>query len=278
MHKQLDNIFMISGVIIMGLTLSVFLEPNNIVIGGATGLAIIVQDLSSRTIGYGIPLWFTNMVVNIPLFILAIKLKGFRFLRRTIFATLLLSLVLAVSEGVFSIEVDYVLASVFGGALSGIGIGLIFRGGATTGGSDLLASLIHSRLKSLSVARIMCFIDIIIISLGFFTFGSIATLYAIISVYIINKCIDAVLEGLDFAKAAFIFSDNTDTLISELMSSLDRGATILSGKGAYTKTEKGIILIVVSKKQVSKLKEITKSIDDKAFVIVTDVREVLGEF
>lgn len=277
-NDRRDWCYIVSGVILMGIALSWFLEPNHIVIGGATGLAIIIQDVSKRVLGYGIPLWMTNLAVNIPLFIGAVKIMGFPFLKRTVVATLLLSAVLGLTEGAVELEMDYVLSSVFGGVLSGVGIGLIFRGSATTGGSDLLASLIHRRYKGVSVAKIMFVIDVAIILMGLFVFGTMATLYAVIAVFLISHTIDMVLEGLDFAKAAFIMSEYPDELAKCIMRELDRGATLLYGKGMYTGKNKPVIMVVMAKKQVLKLKEITKEIDENAFIIVTDVREVLGEF
>ena len=277
-NDRRDWCYIVSGVILMGIALSWFLEPNHIVIGGATGLAIIIQDVSKRVLGYGIPLWMTNLAVNIPLFIGAVKIMGFPFLKRTVVATLLLSAVLGLTEGAVELEMDYVLSSVFGGVLSGVGIGLIFRGSATTGGSDLLASLIHRRYKGVSVAKIMFVIDVVIILMGLFVFGTMATLYAVIAVFLISHTIDMVLEGLDFAKAAFIMSEYPDELAKCIMQELDRGATLLYGKGMYTGKDKPVIMVVMAKKQVLKLKEITKEIDENAFIIVTDVREVLGEF
>lgn len=261
----------------MALALSLFLEPNSIVTGGVTGLAIVIEHLSEITFGKRIPLWLTNIVLNIPLFLITIKVFGMKFLKRTLFATIFLSVSLYFTEFIPPIDVDNTLACVFGGAICGVGLGFIFRGNATTGGTDLAASIIHKYVKYFSVPKIMFFIDIIIVIAGFFVFGSIATMYAIISIYIISKVIDAILEGLSFAKAAFIISEKYEEITNEILSKLDRGATAIYGKGMYTKKELNILLCVVSQKEIFKLKEITSDIDPNAFVIVADVREALGE-
>lgn len=282
MFYSKDNVFyeyllIIIGTIFMAIALNIFLEPNNIVTGGVTGLAIIIAHLSNNIIGEEIPLWLTNIVLNIPLFLVTIKVFGVKFLKRTLFATIFLSVSLYFTSWFSKIEVDNTLASVFGGVLCGIGLGLIFRSSATTGGTDLAASIIHKYIKHYSISKIMFFIDVIIIAAGFFVFGSIATMYAIISVFIISKVIDAILEGLSFAKAAFIISEKYDEIAKEIMYKLDRGATSIYGKGMYTKKELNIILCVVSQKEIVTLKEITSNVDPNAFVIVADVREALGE-
>lgn len=269
--------FIVLGVTIMAVAINIFLDPNNLVIGGVTGLAIIIRDLSERFIGYSIPLWLTNIILNIPLFLIGMKTLGIKFLKRTVFATMFLSLALIYTKWIPIFESDLTIASIFGGLLSGAGLGLIFRSSATTGGSDLAASIIHKYNRHISVARIMLIIDVIIIIAGFFVFGSLATMYAIIAVFIISKVVDAMLEGLSFAKAAFIISDKSDQIADSIIKNLDRGATSLFGKGMYTGIQRNVILCVVSKKEILKLKVITAKIDLNAFVIVADVREVLGE-
>lgn len=269
--------FIVLGVTIMAVAINIFLDPNNLVIGGVTGLAIIIRDLSERFIGYSIPLWLTNIILNIPLFLIGMKTLGIKFLKRTVFATMFLSLALIYTKWIPIFESDLTIASIFGGLLSGAGLGLIFRSSATTGGSDLAASIIHKYNRHISVARIMLIIDVIIIIAGFFVFGSLATMYAIIAVFIISKVVDAMLEGLSFAKAAFIISDKSDEIADSIIKNLDRGATSLFGKGMYTGIQRNVILCVVSKKEILKLKVITAKIDLNAFVIVADVREVLGE-
>lgn len=272
-----DYAFIIIGCFFMASALSIFLEPHNIVIGGVTGLAVIVASISERLFGFAIPLWFTNLVINIPLFLIGFKVYGFRFLKRTLFSTLFLSFALFITDFIPPIDSDLTIAVLFGGALTGFGLGLIFRSKATTGGSDMAGSLLNKYFRHISVAKLMLIIDVIIITAGFFEFGTTPTLYAIVCVFIISKVVDAVLEGLDFAKAAFIISNKNDKIAEAISDRLGRGITFLYGEGAYTKEKKNIILCAVSKKEVHVLKDIAKQIDSSAFIMVADIREILGE-
>lgn len=269
-----EYIFIMLGCFFLAFALTGFLEPKEIVIGGATGLAIILEKLTNSAI----PMWLGNILINLPLFALSIKIYGFRFLRRTVFATLFLSFALYITELIPLFETDYLIACIFGSLFSGIGIGLILRSNATTGGSDLGATLLHSAFKAVSVSKLMLIIDSIIIMLGFFIFGSNPTFYAILGAYIIAKVIDLIVEGFDFAKAVFIISEKSEEIGQALINNLDRGVTKIYGEGAYTGDRKNIILCVLQVKEIARMKEITAEIDKAAFVIVTDVREVLGDF
>ncbi len=271
-------ILIIIGCFFVAVSLNSFLEPNEIVIGGVTGLAIIIKSMSKEIIGFTVPMWFSNIALNLPLFVLSIKIYGFKFLSRTVFAALFLSFALFATDFLPNIEMDYPIACVFGSVLSGLGLGLIFRNNATTGGSDLAASLLHKYIKDLSISHIMFFIDGAIIIIGFFVFGTIPAFYAIIGAYIIAKVIDAIVEGFDFAKAVLIISEKSDEIGSAIINEMNRGATKIFGEGIYTGNKKNIILCVVQIKEIGKIKEITKYNDENAFVVVTDVKEVLGDF
>lgn len=260
------------GLISMSLALNLLLEPHSLVIGGATGVGVIFKKL------FNIPLSLTNLIINIPLLITAMKIKGFSFVKDTLTATILLSLVLEFTSFIPPVETDFIIASVFGGLLSGIGIGLIFMGNATTGGSDLLAVIIHQFFPHITTARIMLVIDMIIVLSGIFILGITPALYALISIYIMSKIVDIVLEGFDFAKAVFITSSNSAVIGLTLTNRLTRGATYIDCKGMYTNENKGLILIVVSKREINKLKEIVYELDKDAFIIINDVREIQGNF
>ncbi|PKM68480.1 MAG: YitT family protein [Firmicutes bacterium HGW-Firmicutes-2] len=272
-----DYLYIIVGVTIMAIAINAFFEPLDMVTGGVTGIAIIVKGLSMDVVQGGIPLWLTNMIINIPLFVLAIIVKGRDFGWRSLFATFFLSFALFYTQWVPVLTKDILLASIFGGVLAGVGLGLVFSAFSTTGGTDLAASLIQHVIKHVSIARIMMILDSIIILSGVYFFGAEATLYAVISVFISVKVIDAILDGLHFSKAAFIISDHHKTIAENIMSELDRGVTGLVGEGMFTASPKHVLFCVVSKREIVKLKEIVKISDPRAFVIVTDVREVLGE-
>lgn len=260
------------GIFIMSISLTQFLEPYAIIIGGATGIGIIFKQL------FNIPLSLTNILVNIPLFIFAIKIKGFAFVRDTLIATILLSFMLEITAFIPEIKTDIILASIFGGLLNGAGVGLVLKGNTTTGGSDLFAVILHHFRPHIPTARLMLILDIIIVVTGIFALGITPALYAIVAIYIMGKTINIVLEGLDFAKAVFITSSNCTTIGLTLTAQLSRGATYIDCKGMYTKENKGMLLIVVATREINKLKEIVADIDENAFVIVNDVREIQGNF
>lgn len=265
-------LLIILGTFLMAVGLNGFLAPHNLVTGGATGISLIALRL------FKIPMWLTNLIVNIPLLITAIKLKGWKFTKDTLYSTLLLSLFIGITENLPYFKTDIVLGSIYGGIISGAGLGLVFRGNSTTGGTDLAAGLIRIFMPHISTARIMFVLDVGIILLGFFVLGPVAVLYAIIAVYIISKIIDIILEGLDFAKAAFIISDKADEIGKRVTKDLKRGATLFNGIGMYSYNPRNMIIVVMASKQINKLREITKEIDDKSFVFISDIREIMGDF
>lgn len=269
----MDYLFIMIGTAMLAVSISVFFDPLAMVTGGVTGLAIVIKDLTNGVI----PLWLSNLVINIPLFIIAILIKGKSFGKRSLFATVFLSFCLFFTQHIQPITLDILLGSIFGGVLSGAGLGLVFSAYSTTGGTDLAASSIQHFMKHISVAKIMLVLDGIIVLLGFFIFGPEKTMYAIISIFISAKVIDAFLEGLHFSKAAFIISDQHERIAKGIMEEMERGVTGLTGVGKYTGDSKEVLLCVVSKREIVKVKEIAHACDHHAFVIVADVREVLGE-
>lgn len=252
-------------------------DPCGLVTGGFSGVSIIVKTLSTPFVEGGIPLWLTNIVLNIPVFIIAYFVMGKRFIGRTLFGTIMLSVWLYVLPVIDIAQGDMLLAALFGGVFSGMGMGLVLRANATTGGTDMVSALIQRKMKHYNVAQILQFVDGAIVLLGFFVFGLRNTLYAIVAIYITTQVSDAILEGFKFSKAAYIITDHYDEVSELLMTELDRGVTGLKATGMYTGKDRCVLYCVVSKKQIVSLKELVVSVDPKAFVIVSDVREVLGE-
>lgn len=273
----MDYIIIMIGITLLAIGLNMFFIPLDLVTGGVTGLAIIIKKLTQGIIPGGIEPWITNIIINIPLFLTAIFIKGKNFGGRSLFSTMFLSVALIYTSYLPAATNDILLGSVFGGALSGAGLGLVFSAYSTTGGTDLAASIIQHYIKHISVAQIMFLLDALIIISGYFIFGIEKAMYAIVAVFISAKVIDAILEGIHFSKAAFIISDYNEEISKEIMERLDRGVTGLQGSGKYSKKNKEVLLCVVSKKEIVKLKEIVREIDKSAFVIVADVKEVLGE-
>jgi uncharacterized membrane-anchored protein YitT (DUF2179 family) len=252
-------------------------DPSGLVTGGFSGIAIIVKNLTAGIYDGGIPLWLTNTVLNIPVFLVAFVKLGKRFVGRTLLGTVLLSAWLYIIPPVDLAQGDLLLAAVFGGVFSGAGMGLVLRANATTGGTDMVASLIHRRVRHYNIAQIMQVLDGSIVILGFFVFGLRASLYAIVAIYVTTQVSDAILEGFKFSKAAYIITDHYEEIAKLLMEELDRGATGLKATGMYTGKERCVLYCVVSKKQIVSVKELVVRVDPQAFIIVSDVREVLGE-
>lgn len=267
----------ILGTGIMGVAIKCIYDPVNLVTGGFAGLAIIVRKSTTALVEGGIPLWFTNLALNIPFFAIAWKLKGKKFIGRTAVATVLLSAWLYVLPEIDMVKGDLVLAAIFGGSLTGIGLGMILWSNATTGGTDMVASLIQLKLKHYSLAQILQVLDGLIVTVGLFIFGIYSTMYAIVAIFIVSKVTDTMIEGAKFSKAAYIITDRHEMVAQMIMTDLDRGVTGIEAKGMYSGEKKGMLYCVVSKKEIVALKELVAKIDPNAFVIVGDVREVLGE-
>lgn len=266
------------GTFIMAAGISMFYSPNGLVTGGVTGGAIVIETLTAR-LGRPVPIWLTNLSANIPLFLLGARVFGFKRMYKTAFATAMLTAWLYVTNSLPPfVTGEMILVSVFGGVFGGVGLGLVLRCMATTGGSDMAASLIHTlALPHVTISKIMFALDAVVIGLGFFVFGPEKAMYAIIAVFVSVKIIDAIQEGFSFAKAAFIISERPDDIARTVMAELRRGVTGLSGRGMYTKSDKNVLLCVVSSKEIVKIKSLVHQIDQNAFIIVADVREVLGE-
>ena len=273
----LNYIYIIIGTTILAAGVNMFLAKLKLVTGGLSGLAIIIEYITEKHYGRGIPLWFTNIAVNIPLLAIAIKLKGREFVGKSMFAAAYLSFALFYTSFIPAPQVDFLLASIFGGVFVGTGLGFVLRASASTGGTDLAANIIKVYLKNVPIAKIILVIDSTIILIGAFVFGVEKAMYALISIYIVSKVIDSILEGINFSKAVFIISDYSKEIAEILMKDLNRGVTGINGTGMYTKGEKQVLFVVVGKNQIVPLQKMVKEIDNKAFITIADVREVLGE-
>lgn len=278
--KKSELLLIFLGVNILAIGINFFIAPLNLVTGGLSGLGILIMEISENLIGYAVPLWMTTLAFNIPLFAISIKQRGFDFAKKSLYAVGMLSFALWYLEFVpnpLQLGDDLFLAAVYGGICIGIGIGLVLRASATTGGTDMLATILKFKVPKLPIAQIMLIIDGFIIMAGFFLFGPHKAMYAIIAVFITSKMIGSVLEGTHFAKAAFIMSDHNEEIAKAIMERIPRGTTGIKAKGMYSKREKDMLFVVVSQKEITKLREIIKEIDHKAFVTIADVKEVLGE-
>ena len=282
MKKQSRTIikeyFMIAiGTALIAFSVASIYDPSGFVTGGFSGLAIIVKRLTEELVPGGVPLAVTNLLLNVPVFLIAIRLKGWRYIIKTLFGTVMLSFWLGILPVIPIAEGDFLLTALYGGIVMGVGIGLVFLSQATTGGTDLIAAIIQHFWRHYSIADILQVIDALIVLAGAYLFGIQMALYAVISVYLVSKVSDGIIEGLKFSKAAFIITRKPDELSQILMDELSRGVTGLSAKGMYSGEKKNMLFCVVSRKEIVRLKELALNLDPDAFVIVTDVREVLGE-
>ncbi|MFA9376724.1 MAG: YitT family protein [Lachnotalea sp.] len=267
----MDYFLMTLGTCLMAISINSIYDPITMVTGGFTGIAIIVKAF------FNMPLWLTNLILNVPVFIIGIKIKGFKFLARTLYSTGALSVWLLVLPRFDIMMDDYILAAIFGGVICGVGIGMVFLARATTGGTDMVAAFIQHYYRHYSIAQILQIIDAAVVLVGAYIFGINKALYAIISIYVVSQVSDGIMEGLHFSKLAYIITDKQDEVANAIMTTLDRGATGIDATGMYSSSEKKLLLCVVSKKEIVQVKDIVTKIDNCAFVIVSDVREVLGE-
>ncbi|MGH4050847.1 MAG: YitT family protein [Clostridium sp.] len=273
----LNYIYIIIGTTILAAGVNMFFAKVKLVTGGVSGLAIVIEYIMKKNYEIEIPLWFTNMAVNIPLLAIALKLKGKAFVGKSMFAAAYLSFALFYTSYIPAPDVDLLIASIFGGVFVGTGLGFVLRASASTGGTDLAANIIKVYLKNVPIAKIILVIDSTIVLIGAFVFGIEKAMYALISIYIVAKVIDNILEGINFSKAVFIISDYSKEIAEVLMKDLNRGVTGIHATGMYTKGEKQVLFVVVGKDEIVPLQKMVKQIDSKAFITVADVREVLGE-
>ena len=272
-----DYLFIFMGTGIMALAIQCIFEPIGLVTGGFSGIAIIIRKMTAGIVEGGVPLWLTNLALNVPVFIAALIIKGRKFLGRTVIGTVLLSFLLYVIPQVDLTQGDYMLSAVFGGVITGIGIGFVLLAKATTGGTDMVSALIQKYVRHYSVVQILQVIDGMVVLAGLYVFGLKPALYAIVAIFITSKVSDALMEGMKYSKAAFIITDYYKEIADAIMTQLDRGLTGLDATGMYSGDKKTVLYCVVSKKEIVELKAIVAKIDPKAFVIVTDAREVFGE-
>jgi len=277
-RRQIKDYFMIAiGGFLVAYAIMAFWVPQNLVTGGLSGIAIIIAYYSKEA-GFLIPIWFTTLALNIPLFIIGYKTLKKGSILRTLFGSLFLNLMLFLTEFMPVPSTDLLTGAIFGGVLAGIGTGLVFRASGATGGTTLAAAILKRKLfRQYSIAKIVFVLDVSIVLAGLLFFGPVPTMYAVMALFVLTKVTDTVIEGLTFSKAAFIISKQSDDIAAAILTDLDRGVTQLSSRGMFTKSDQPMLMCVVTSKEIVQLKELVYTKDEKAFMIVTDVHEVLGE-
>lgn len=269
-------IYMVIGTAISAIAVNVFFTPAKISTGGASGIGVILFNV------YKIPVSITVLALNIPLFVIALKSIGVKFSTNAIIGTLLLSLMIQLTTPISNVtwlnfSDDLFLSSIFGGIFMGLGLALVFKGEGSTGGSDLLAQIIYKKRSTASIGQLLLLIDTAIIILTIIAFRSVLNgLYSIIALYIANKVIDIVFEGINNSKAINIITKKGDKIAKKIIEELDRGVTTAKCTGEYTKGEYMHIVTVVENSQVQMVKRIVRELDTKAFIYITPAQEVLG--
>ena len=261
------------GSLLYALAYNIFYAPNLVAMGGLTGLGQVLNALIPV-----LPVGTTVFVMNVPLFFLGWKFIGGHLLVSSLYAMTFSSFAIDVLDMIYQFPpMDTMLAAIFGGALLGAGIGLVFSKGATTGGTDLIARLLKLKFAWLPMGTLVLIPDFIVIVLAAIAFGRVeSALYGLVSLFITSKVMDMVLYGLDSSKVAYIISDSCKEITDAVMA-MDRGATILHGEGAYSGDEKKVLMVAFKQKEIVPLKEKVNEIDPHAFLIVCDAHDVLGE-
>ena len=269
-----QGVYIVIGSAVVALSYNLFLIPHHIVPGGAGGVAMILNYFFATPVG------LTILVINIPLFVLGIKTLGRTYGVKSILGIAVSSLLIDGFTYIFHIGSatdNPILACIFGGIMLGAGLGLVFRGGGSTGGSDIVGMVLN-RYTNFSTGTSILVVDFIVITVAGLCFGQFElALYGYLNLYLQTRAIDLVLEGLSYTRALFIISDSADAIARAITTKMNRGATVLNATGAYSQEKKDMVFSVMAKREVPRAREIVRETDPHAFVIITDVYEVLGK-
>ncbi len=267
-----DVLVITLGSAMYALAFSMLLAPNAINAGGVSGLAmVLVQLFDFGSVG------LISVLINIPLFIAGYRSVGKKFFFGSLLGMVASSLLIDVFARLPVPETEPLLGAAFGGLLSGVGIGMVFTRGASTGGVDIVARLLKKQLRDLSIGKLMLFVDGVIIVLTGIAFRDLnIVLYCAVSLYLCTVALDGVVYGFEYSKVALIISDHYEQIVENIDKKLDRGATYLKGEGSYERTEKMIVLCAVKRDQLAALKDAVVEVDPDAFVIVQEAHQVLG--
>ena len=274
-----DLLFTLAGTLLFALSVHVFTAPNHIAPGGVSGISTIINYLTRNLLKGGLPIGFVNLIINIPIIIVGFRKLGRHFMIKTIISLL-----------AFTFFADYglswlspytgnkLLAAIFGGVLTGGGIGLILSRGGSSGGMDIINKLIQRRVPHMKMGQIIFATDLVIIAFSIFAYGELEPgLYAIIAIYIQSVALDKVLYGFNICKFMYIVTDKTEEMGHRINLELHRGATIFESYGSYTNQKRPTIMVAVRQNEYYRIKKIISSTDPAAFVIVTSATEIMGK-
>lgn len=276
MEKIKDIIYILVGTFLTAIAINLFFVPNNISSGGASGIAIVLNHI------FKFPIGITVFVLNLPLFIISISKIGFKFTLKALIGTAMLSFFIDATANIaeyelFNIGSDYFISSIFGGLILGIGLSIVFKGKASTGGSELLAQIVYKYRPIASTSQLMLFIDSFVIIITVLVFKSLSSgLYSIIAIFVSKKTIDVVFEGVNYTKIINIITKKPDVISKRIMNEIERGVTTINCVGEYTKESYTKIECVATITQIYKIKAIVKKEDEGAFMYIAPSVEVLG--
>lgn len=269
-RKLIQRVLLITiGAALMGVGLEIFLIPNKVIDGGITGISIMLSYLTGWKIGLFL------FLLNIPFFFIGYKLIGKTFALSTLYGIAILSITTTLLHPVPAFTQDILLATVFGGIVLGIGVGIVIRYGGSLDGTEVLAILFNNKLP-FSVGEIIMFFNLFILGSAGFVFTWDRAMYSLIAYFVAYKTIDITITGLDESKSVWIISDNSKKIGDAILNRLGRGVTYINGEGAYSGDDKKVIFCVINRLEEAKLKEIVTEYDDKAFLAVADIAEVQG--
>ncbi|MDQ0197846.1 YitT family protein [Neobacillus ginsengisoli] len=268
--RILQRVLLITlGAVLMAVGLEIFLVPNNVIDGGITGISIMLSYITGWKLGIFL------FLLNIPFFFIGYKQIGKTFALSTLYGIIVLSIATTLLHPVPAFTQDILLATVFGGIVLGIGVGIVIRYGGSLDGTEILAILFNNKLP-FSVGEIIMFFNLFILGSAGFVFTWDRAMYSLIAYFVAYKTIDITITGLDESKSVWIISDNAKQIGDAIMSRLGRGVTYINGEGAYSGDEKKVIFCVINRLEEAKLKEIVSENDDSAFLAVADIAEVRG--
>ena len=268
-----DILLVLSGSAIFSVSVNMFSAPNNIVQGGLTGIGTVANYLLSLPIGT------VMLVLNIPLFALALCHLRLKFVVKTVISTVIFTSLIDLGSYVIPpYKGDMLLGCIFCGMLSGAGLALVFLTGATTGGTDIIAMLVRKKKNNISIGNIMLLADLVVILLSYVVYREIESImYAVIVIYISAKSIDFVLYGREHTKVIFIITAEKEAVLSAILLEVGRGASVLPVTGGYTGKDKSLIFCAAKKMQIREILRLTRTIDPKAFTVICDAGQVVGE-
>ena len=258
------------GALIAGAAYPLFMTPNRIAPGGVTGIATILNHLFHWPVGT------VSLILNLPLFLISYRAMGRVFAFRSLIATVFFTLFIDILP-LQPMTNDPLLGALYGGVMLGAGLGLIMRGGATTGGSDMIARMVHKRFQFISVGSFLFAIDFAVVLSAGFLIGTSEALYALINIFLSAKVMDVVIIGFSANKACFVMSSRWQEISDRIMREMDRGVTQLTARGAYTGTERPTLLCVISRSEIMAFKRILREEDENAFVIIVEAHEAIGD-